>query len=456
MERQLIYRILTITLTLVALTACSESDEIAGYNYADNSSIRIQPVVKSGIEYDIRTTRGSGPIEQWSTDSMKWKNAKFYTYALETRNSLGGQANYQTVSDVMDHQLTRILNANGALRFYDSNGVAEEKYYSRWRAHRYKFFTYFTDDAVLGPIQRGKTKITQSVSIDGHQDLIHGFAYHTDSELALLVGRMPNNDETKLFTDANGGREYLYSGMAGNRGIHPQFHLKHLLSQFNVEVQGVLMSDKEKRYSFLQVLIDSISIYAPSQGTLTIANDTWNDEQTYTQSFQNREILKWGEETKAYGLDIVPYPMSNSNYLPHVDFEGMRQQIESMGILNTRAYYQVHSLESQKICDPIMLPSVDSTLVLTLGYRHIYYDQDETGKWTVNQEKTQDSQWRQPFRLTLPKELRPYKPGGIYTICIKIYGPEQISIDVLNGEHWQPGGNVDIDTDTGGRTIEIK
>ena len=454
MIQRLIYILIAFTFLTGILTACSESDDLVGHDYYDNVPVRIRPMIKEGIEYEITTSRSTGPFEKWSDNPSHWLNADFYTYALETNNFMGGEANYQNVSEVMDHQLMRIQNVNGELKFLDNSGKPEEKYYSKWRARRFKFFTYYTDDAKLGECIRMKTKITQPVNINGHQDLMHGFAYHTDQELSLLISRMPNNDETKIFTNGNEGRDYLYSGMSGNRGIHPQFHLKHLLTRFNVEVRGI-MGEKDKKYSFLQVLIDSVAIVAPSNGTITIANDLWNDEETYNKAFENREILTWDNEMKPYGLDIKTQKMTNSAYLPNVDFESLRQQVEAMGILSTKTYHQVNSMDSKSLCDPILLPSVDSTLVIVLGYRHIYYDQDEAGNWIVNQEKTRDSQWRQPYVLSLPKELRPYKPGATYTIQIKIYGPEQISIDVLNGEHWKPGGDVDIDTETDDRNINI-
>lgn len=443
------YILILILALSCGLIACSESDILTGRDYYNDTPVRIHPIVREGLEYDIVGSRSMGPFEKWSEDSTRWLNADFYTYAFETGNSFGGEANYDGISDVMTHQRMRIQNADGELKFLDYNGRPEEKYYSKWRSRRYKFFTYYTDDAILGEITASKTKITQPVTINGKQDLMHGFAYHTDEELALLVNSMPDNDETKLFTNGDGGRDYLYSGVAGNRGIHPQFHLKHLLTRFNVEVQGVI-GDSEKRYSFLQVLIDSVSIEAPAHGTITIANDLWNDEQTYVSEFENRNILTWGKETQSYGLDIISQPMANSSYLPNVDFESLRQQVEELGIPTTKTYHQVSSMDAKPLCDPILLPSVDSLLILTLGYRHVYYDQDEYGNWILNKEKTRESEFRQPYRLVLDKAHRPYRPGETYSIKIRIYGPEQISVDVLSGEHWSNGGNVNLDTDKDG------
>lgn len=443
------YILILILALNCGLLACSESDTLTDNGYYDDVSVRIHPIVREGLEYDIAESRSTGPFDKWSDDPSHWLNADFYTYALETANPFGGEANYNKISDVMTHQRMRIQNVNGELKFLDGNGLFEEKYYSKWRSRRYKFFTYYTDDAVLGEISASKTQITQPVTINGKQDLMHGFAYHTDQELASLVSRMPNNDETKLFTNGDGGRDYLYSGMAGNRGIHPQFHLKHLLTRFNVEVQGVI-GDSEKRYSFLQVLIDSVSIEAPAHGTITIANDLWNDEQTYTSDFENRKILTWDKTTKSYGLDIIPQPMANSAYLPDVDFESLRQQIEELGVPYTSTYHQVSSMDAKPLCAPVLLPSVDSLLVLTLGYRHVYYDRDERGNWVVNKDKTRESEFRQLYPLILPEHLRPYKPGAVYTIKVKIYGPEQISVNVLNGEHWTNGDEVNLDTEEDG------
>ena len=443
------YIYIIISILSVCMIACSDN-ELVGDGY-EETPVRIRPVIKEGIEYDITTTRSTGPFEKWSDDPSHWLNANFRTFALLDHNRVYDGARDYSKSDIeIYNQLMRIKNANGELKFYDENGQEEEKYYSPWRTRRYNFFTYFTDAPDTFKLD-GKSEpgvLKTNITINGRQDVMHGFAYHTDQELTNLISQMPNNDETKLFTNGNDGRDYLYSGMAGNRGIHPQFHLKHLLSRFDLKVQGVPTGkNNEKKYSYLQVIINEVNIKAPAKGTLYIARSNWQDEASYNQAADNGEILTW-EGEKKYNLEVIQQDMQNVSVVD-VDFNSLQQQLLDNGIVSrTQPYFHVNSEEPKDMCLPVMLPAMTESVEIELKYTYVlYYYDTESQQWKVNLELTKGKQEHSIHKLSLPVEQRPFKPGSKYTIWMKIYGREEVSIDVLNGEIWEQAGTIDWQTE---------
>ncbi len=432
--------LLTIMFAAAMLTACSQAEDMP--RIEDNqSSIRIMPAV-GGQDFIVKETRATGPFEKFSDTPAKWLNADFYTFALQTKNHLGGTADFTKVSDVMDNQLMHILDKDGNVAFLErKSGVDTEvyRYYSDWRSYRYKFFTYFTDDATIGGINRSdKDKITLRINaINGHQDLMHGFAYHTDSELQALVDAMDEGQQKDIFTAGRNGKDFLYSGMSGNRNIHPKFHLNHLLCRFDVSVQG--MTGMNNKYGFLRVLVDTVAIQAPQTATLTIANDSWDDEATYRAAVDNQEILVWDKPTQDYYLDILQQDMTNGTYEPGVDYSVLQSHLAANGLLPNHNFHQVNSTDAQPLCETALLPVTTDSIDITLSYLYIFAHYDETKlTWTVNDDEIRNrGRWPTHIRLGLP-EGQKFIPGHKYSILLRIYGPEEITATVvgLDDEQW--------------------
>lgn len=417
------------------LTSCSQTEDIVRIE-EDETPVRIMPSV-GGQEFSISETRAVGPFEKWSDTPTLWQNADFYTFALQTKNHLGGSVNYRE-SDVMYNQLMHILNANGDVAFIDNYGQEEYRYYSNWRSRRYKFFTYFTDDANIGTITPSDNKITVKVNaIDGHQDLMHGFAYHTDAELQQLVDNMSEGQQKDIFTNGNGGRDFLYSGMSGNRDIHPRFHLNHLLCRFDVSVQGMVGTND--KYGFLRVLVDTVAINAPVTATLTVADDSWDDETTYKAAVDNQEILVWDNGAKDYYLNILQQNMTNGGYESGVDYSALETHLATNGLLPNHAFHQVSSTDAQPLCESALLPVTTDSIDITLSYLYIFAHYDAaTTSWIVNDDEIRDrGRWPTHIRLGLPEGHR-FTPGHKYSILLKIYGPEEVTATVvgLDEEQW--------------------
>ena len=433
------------------LTSCSQTEDIARME-ENETPVRIMPSV-GGQEFSINETRAVGPFEKWSDTPTLWQNADFYTFALECYNHLCGEADYTKRSDVMYNQLMHIVNSKGEVAFInrDAAGVDTEayRYYSNWRSKRYKFFTYFTDDAVIDTtrLRDNKDKITaRIVSIDGHQDLMHGFAYHTDAELQQLVDNMDEGQQKDIFKNGNGGREFLYSGMAGNRDIHPRFHLNHLLCRFDVSVQGMMGTND--KHGFLRVLVDTVAINAPTTATLTIADSTWNDETTYKAAVDNQEILVWDNGAKDYYLNILQQNMTNGGYESGVDYSALETHLATNGLLPNHAFHQVSSTDAQPLCESALLPVTTDSIDITLSYLYIFAHYDAaTTSWIVNDDEIRDrGRWPTHVRLGLPEGHR-FTPGHKYSILLKIYGPEEVTATVvgLDEEQWIYDKETDLE-----------
>lgn len=450
-----------ITVLAVTFSACSDKEEILADDYQEASRIEIRPNV-GRQDIELTETRSVGPFDKWSNNPSLWQNANFYTFALQTQSPVQGSVtDFTQVSDVMDNQLMRIQNAQGSVKFME-NGKEVHRYYSYWRNRRYKFFTYFIDDAEtdgkLKNLVRKKDEITAEVTINGRQDLMHGFAYHTDQELKQLVDKMnKNEEETKVFTNANEGRDYLYSAIAANRGIQPQFHLKHLLSRFDIYVQGAINDKLEgnDRYSFLQCFIDTLFIESRNHGTLVIANDKWNDGTTYNEAFENRELVKWNKSRVTFLPTIIDNHKVNSQEpLKNVDFERLWQEMVDSSLVDPTNihYHQVTSTTPTQLCENMLLPSGYDTIYVRLAYKYMFYNYSNTyNRWKVNIDQTRkDGSFgdRNSHSIVLPNGA-PFLPGRKYVINIKIYGPTQVSVDVINSDSWKPGGQEDINTDDG-------
>ncbi len=443
------------------ITSCSEQLELTGGNYIDSTRIEIRPTV-GRQDLELTETRSVGPFDKWSDNPTLWLNADFYTFALQTKNHLGGEVDYRKTSDVMDNQLMHILDKNGKIAFYDRKGGVDSqvhRYYSFWRNRRYKFFTYFTDDATVGPLVRTQDSIKAEITINGRQDLMHGFAYHTDADLDALRNSMDDSNETRIFTDesAGKGKEYLYSALAANRGVHPQFHLKHLLSRFDIYVEGVVNDraedDEKDRYSFMQCFIDTLTITSRNHGSIVIASDNWDDEESYNNAYETRQLVEWDRTRHNYLPTIFDNrALNGDNPLPKVDFERLWQEMvdSSLVDISNVHYHQVTSTKPAQLCESILLPAVNDSLELKMAYKYMFYNySSEFGRWKVDIERTRnngDFGDRNAHRIALP-DGAPFMPGRKYSIRIRIYGPLQVSVDVINGDSWKPGGQEDLNTD---------
>ncbi|MBQ8968738.1 MAG: hypothetical protein IJ064_03265 [Bacteroidaceae bacterium] len=446
-----------LAVACLQMVSCSDQEELAGADYIDPVSVELLPAVgRQSLNVSLSSTRSTGAFERWSLDAEHWKQANFYTFGLLTENSFVHDHDFSNQSNhALWNQLMRILDAQGTVRFYDNNAPTQQvhRYYTNFRNRRYQFFTFHVDDAthdIPSKLSATKDEVTLTIdSINGYQDIMHGFAYHTDEELQTLFARMPNNDDTKLFNSENdNGRNYLYSATSGNRGVHPQFHLTHQMAMFDVKVQGLRSTNENKTYSFLQVILDTLIIKAPYKGTMTVAKNTWDSKETYNAAVANHEVMHWDKSNlREFYPNIKQQELKGDEpYLQHLDSLGYhvewselwKELYDSLIIDLSIPHHQIGTEMPVTLCDSIILPAVDS-ISIAFGYKYMFIEQDSTGKWVLNIPQTRRNSLnngRNPTSLKLASG-EPFRPGGKYTILIKVWGPEQISIEAITGEGWK-------------------
>lgn len=416
------------------LTACSESfpglyapDTDDSFNSGevttDWNHVPILPSL-TDPDYDILVpTRGSGVFDSWEEDRERWMAADFHTFAFLTRNTFGGEANYALKDNaeycLLNDQLMNIQNSSFDLKFKDK----KNRYYSQTRQnYRYKFYMYYADDADAGTSLNYETKrVTRNVTIDGTQDVMHGFAYHTTEELNKALDKLPQgNDESKVMSQY--GSELLYSTISGHRGINPIFHMKHLLTRLDVMIKGEQGSDGSDSYR--KIIVKNIKIVSPAQGTLVIANDDWT-EASYLQAWKKGEILQFSSDSKK---ELYCQILDKPHDYPNVPQYGG---------------FHVSTTSPETVSKPLLVAPMEA---LSLVIEYLYLDVNTmTGE--LEREPELCTVPYPNIRLVGQEGVQGFEPGKSYTIRIYVYGMQDIQIQVVELPTWEDGGSIDVGKD---------
>ena len=446
----------------------------------------------SDPHYEIRATKGAGPFEPYSQDAEHWLNAPFHTFALMTENSRNGQGsvNYAATDDT--HRLLWDVpyfmeNAQGGGHFhesYDRESNAVPRYYNEHKDYRYKFFIVHADDNVRWSTGLNATtkRVTYKVSLDGRQDLMHAFAYHTKEQYNAAVAQLPADRTTALFLSGNKPEgsavenEYIYSGMSGNRGIHPIFNMNHLLTRLRIRVQGVAMEDEVENGYFFN-LIDGVTIKAPGEATLVVADDDWERDE-YKRAVAAGELLEADETTmKDYESMVENRPMSETGTEYGVNFVMLDEEYRNAKPSGTAiydetvAYHHVKSTESEYLSEDIMVPPMESYKLVWKG-RYLFTSRDESGKVRLGREKRfhltpvyndegEIVDWETPSDALESDYYRAvssdhtidmkddngnpvkFEPGKTYTINLFVYGNSEIGLQIVPEVKWEEGGDIE-------------
>lgn len=418
------------------LTACSESfpglyapttpdnEYNSGEVTEDWSFVPILPSL-SDVNYEVLTSRGTGVFEDWDTDKEHWKKADFHTFAFLTRNVFGGEANYTQHGNpsycLLDDVVMNIENDNFDLGYKDK---VMRRYPQDRQNYKYRFYMYYADDAADPAALRYETRrVTVPVELDGTQDVMHSFAYHTAEEFDAVLRRLPSgNDESRIISQY--GQELFYSTISGHRGINPIFHMKHLLSRIDVMIKGEKSSDGSDSYR--KIIVKSIRIATPTQGTLVVADDNWTEE-SYLQAVKNRQVLQM--PVSDADMDTVDCHLVDK---PH-DYP----LVEQFG------GFHVSSTTPEKVAEPLLLPPLDS---YTLVIRFLFLDINSSTGLLQSQPKefvaTYDN-----IRLAGSAGANGFEPGKSYTFRIYVYGMQDIQLKVVDLPVWEEGGSIEIGSD---------
>ena len=441
----------------------------------DGNKVNILPTLSDPL-YSIDMTRSwTGPFGNFDEDKAHWFHTRFNVFGLLSKNHLGGSANYSAAQSgdkfygVLWNERMGLSDQQGHTIFYDENEhPIVYKYNVDIPLYRYKFFLLGTDGLEYS-LRTENNKVVASMELDGSNDIMHSFAYHSDEEYSKAVVQLPSDETTKMFVD--GGQNHLYNRLSGNRGVHPIFNVNHLMSRFDIRIKGA-NPDLDKSCDFLKIFVTDVKIEAAKTVDVVVADDRWEREE-YISQFKTNQIIRQTGSADWYPLTIVANDLKNTSFTQShrgdMDFDMLKAEANSISemigesVLPEGAHW-VNSTERDSLCKTILLPPLptqDGHFVLKFKYRYVFMHYDPVdGKYHIGQSKNtlnKSSLWEEfTETLEIPNvdnegNTVEYGGGRKYTIVITVYGKSVVLVDVLQPTMWEDGGDVD----TGEDNLEI-
>ena len=451
-------RLLRISLQvmlLLGVVSCQESfpdiymdmEDGAPSPYPENGEEGRVPITPSFTDpvCDIYT-RGYGQLDPYEQDKEHWDNAVFHTFALLTANRYSGseRINYSLGDEthrLLWNQKMKIKHgAEDNIIFVDDEGKTVTKFYS-WphQNYKYNFFTYYVDDAKVDNLTADAKTVKVQVTIDGTQDVLHAFAFHSRDNINAWIERKQKDggedydkpimeDISTDTTSAYPQYDYFYSTMAGHRGVNPHFHANHLLTGLRFMVRGVKSDNttvvegstgdggETKRLpdSYQQIVVRRVSVDVPYVGWMTVADDAWSNPEEYVNAIANRQVLTFNDNiTKE--LEVVLDTARATDYYTWLKDD---KKYQENPYKDTDAQWHVNSESNRYIGKTIMIPPCESVRVkLETDFLDIATD----GK-SLNTPIVQLN----PIFYTLKYSQGGFEPGHEYTVIISVYGAQQI------------------------------
>lgn len=475
------------------------------------------------------TTRGTGAFNAWEEDQVHWTTANFHVFAYQTTNNYGGSLDMNRKDDsqtgrggamsespcLLYDKIMRVVDpAQQRMHFVDGiDGTNEMVYYYRMNHQnlRYNFFTFYADDAARGSLNHSASEISQNIEIDGSQDIMHSFAYHTkdqyDDVVNELIKTIPNNQLYALTAD--GYNQLVYSTATAHHAIQPQFNIRHLLSKFNIYVIGVESNTVNASSDFRDLLITDVKIHSKYKGQLVVAKDAWSHNTSvkddyrkyglgsfYEEEVENNQLIRWD----AIGKDLdskVKQRTALKETSPKVnaEIERINKLLDDTGydaFLNdidqhkgqtlnegnkkfdcnndgvideedkdfvTRAFpkgkpwldYYCNVTSSSNAVQlteaPIMLPAGETSFDISITGLSMNRKHVTTN---IQDDILDEKTPFLPFGIDGKITLPngdQFKPGYEYTLTIYVYGYQQVGLKVAFGQPWKTGNSIEINKD---------
>ena len=380
-------------------------------------------------------TRGSGTFNDWEEDSAHWMGAPFHTFAYWS-----AQGNTDYTKRAMPHCLLyndtlKLIDAQGNVKFWQDTSFVERYYPNEYSRNRYKFFTFFCD-SLVPTWHTSNTDVKASFTLDGASDVIHSFAYHSDSIINVTLEDLPFHDDIYEMLK-NDKQKMLYTTIAGSRGINPLFHLNHMLCRFDINIQGTEGVNSD--YSFLKMLIDELTLEAPKQVTLKVADDAWT-EQSYEAEVKANTLLTY-EANATYHLNMYHNRIQNTTYNRQktgFDYDNILREWEQVMGEQDTAYFYVGDVTKRNLCKTILLPPM-MTYHLTMKGRAMSLSND--GKLVLNKDGRYYRDVTSESEISLREDgmTVPFKAGTKYTLTVYVYsdgGRISATITGIDDEQW--------------------
>lgn len=425
MKKYTLY-ILLYSIALTGMTACIND------RYPSISEIVPDPIEVNNDEKEAKevpiyptfanpsfnlVTRGTGVFEDWESDQAHWMSAPFHIYAYWADPAGADYTKSAMPQCLLRGDTLRLVDAQGNVKFCRDTLFVDRFYPEAYPRNKYKFYTFFCD-SLIPTIHESRTGITADLALDGSSDLIHSYAYHPDSVLDATLLSLPVYDDVFELLKSE-GQNLLYSTVAGSRNINPLFHLNHMLCRFDIYIQGAEGLNTD--YSFLNMIIDEITMEAPKKVSLKVADNSWT-EQTYKAELEANSLLTY-QDTIAYQPDMFHSQIANTPYNQQklgYDYNQIRQDWEQLMGAQDTAYFHVGGTTEKKLCKTLLLPPM-TTYHLTMKGRALNIDAN--GKLTMNKDGKYYRDVVSESEMGLKENGLPvsFKAGTKYTLTIYVY-----------------------------------
>ncbi len=453
----------------------------------DMTKVNILPTFSDPL-YSIQGTRDTRvPFENWQEGEEKdhWLKTRFQVFGLRTSSKIGGGANYAAAASgnkqygVLWNQPMGVINQQGSAQFYDQEGHPIVcRYNPDEKLFRYKFFMLGTDGLESVNLRvENDNRIIAKMTLDGEHDVMQSFAYHTDDQFAREIAQLPSDETTKVFLDGGDNAAnniHMYNRLSGNRGVHPIFNAKHLLSRFDIYVKGG-DPDNVKTRDFLKILVKSISIRAAKDVEVVVADDRW-ERDSYLEQFSSNALIK-ALSYAPYGLELIANEMRNTKFTQEnargMDFDFLKQDCEkwteyyglqSNPIIPEGSHW-VGTDERDSLCKSILLPPLPPEggfFVIDMKYRYLYTHMED-GKLHLGPDVVVPGVtpvrvlYEDYDRVEIPilddGATVAYEGGKKYSVIITVYGQSVISVDIADLGNWVES---DEDINVGGDDVNVE
>lgn len=356
------------TVALGMTAACQKPDvKVEEPEIDDNAPVE----VKFGVNAPTLTvTKTKAAVEAWD-------DTEIYIYSgVVTTDQTSGTRTLNFTTPLIDNRKATVAT-NQTVSFPNDDTTNETYYYDVNTV--YDFYGYYVDNATLTSDNEGNTvtnngtSLTAQVTITGSQDI-------------MLAATNIEEDVTEVSTTVNSSR--IYSAYAARRGVQPTLEFKHMLSRFIFMVKkGNSNSDSKT------VFVSSISVKAPTTGTLTIAP---------TQSFETTD---------------------SDNPIT-----------ASIKVNDTNSNWHTPQDQATEACDDLFLFPGDKTIPLVV-------------KLMAEGETDETKAYEMPIDLTPDMfDVTEFEKGKKYTLTLTVYNLEQVKVEATVAT-WEDGGTSEYDPD---------
>ena len=372
------------------LSSCSSDDIVAGGEVTPSAD-ELMPI-RIGMGQKL-STRGTGTVGGFDDESNnKWFKQKVNVYMLH-KDSMGLAVFDAQTDPTPIYENAEFETPDGLVTGIATPLDNKVKYYPTQK--RFDFWGYRLDGAETAAPVLGSDSLTVAFKIDGSQDV-------------MVAKAVPSAADTlKLQEGGNTAGDRAFSAFAARWGVQPDLKFRHLLSRLTFDVIPGSMATVDAN---TPVIVDSIKVISPSEGTLVIAatGDVRGEKQGIIWNEESLDSLSLKQRKEGAGV---------ADSLVKLDSDSLAGKGHLEDPLDPNSTFVP---ETVRVGEALMVaPGLDSYEVI------IYLRQPSLT--TLGSPATQDIAYSYKDVIKL-NSGEPLKPGYSYKVNITLWGLSDINV----------------------------